>query len=220
MITDSPATLVPEIAFHPVRRGLWQIGTAVAVLYVLWLAWDNFAPWRALTFLHAAGFRGMSVGAASGAVRGGASRTPIFAAALGFAIFGGVLVWVVRFSDDKRRAARRAVLDSIVAMLAGAAVVVVVQLHDASDAEHRLHDSLSFTQSSVDGLAGKAGVGVAVLADVGYGSGGGRVHLSGPVLVVVGNGWGSSNTVYGYDTVHGAPFTAPSSGFQYTGGPR
>lgn len=220
MITDTPATLLPELALRPVRRGLWQIGTAVAVLYVLWLVWDNLAPWRALAFLHAAGFREVSAGAASGAIRGGASWTPLSAAALGFAIFGVVLVWVVRFSDDKRRAARRAALESIVAMLVGAAVFVAVQLHEASDAGRRLHDGLRFTQSSVNGLAGKAGVAVAVLVDVAHDSGGGRVQLPGPVLVVGGSGFGSSTTVYGYDTAHGAPFTAPSAGFQYTGGPR
>jgi len=213
---------VPELEERFVRRSLWVLGCGVMLLYVLWEAWDLYAPWRTQAFLHAAGFRGASYDAAQKSAQRSTSSAPLLIAAIAFAICGALVVATARrIRVTAARDVRRATAVMVVVMTLAVAGAAANQVRSAADTGHRLSRLAHVTQSSVDDIAGHAGVSVAVLVNVDYGPAGQRVHLAGPVLAVGGIGLPDTGTVYGVDTVTGKAFTASQDEMiTYVDGPR
>jgi hypothetical protein len=219
MSINTVTTAVPELRDRAVRRRLGVIAGAAVLLIVLLAAWDLLAPWPGLVFLHAAGFQGVSVSAVVHAMGGGVPWDPWLVAAGYFVAAAGGLLAAARGARDAGRATRRVTEGAMLGALAVVGTYTGWQLHQAVDLGHRLHDRLSFTQSSVNQLADRAGIRLDVMVNVTYHDGGGhQVRLPGPVLVV--DGFAVGKTIYGYDTVAARAFTAPVIGFAYTGGPR
>ncbi|MEY9935633.1 hypothetical protein ABH926_010315 [Catenulispora sp. GP43] len=213
---------VPELEERFVRRSLWVLGCGVMLLYVLWEAWDLYAPWRTQAFLHAAGFRGVSYDAAQKSELRGTSLVPLLVAAVAFAVGSAVVVGTARrIRVTAARDVRRVTAAMVVVMTLAVAGSAANQVRTAADAGHRLSGLAHVTQSSVGDIAGRAGVSVAVLVNVDYGPAGQRVHLPGPVLVVGGIGLRGTGTVYGVDTVTGKTFAASHDEMiTYIDGPR
>ena len=80
MTVPTRIAALPELEERFVRRSLWVLGCWVMLLYVLWEAWELYAPWRTQAFLHAAGFRGVSFGAAQESTQRSASLAPLLVA--------------------------------------------------------------------------------------------------------------------------------------------
>ena len=212
---------VPELEERFVRRSLVVLGCGVMLLYALWEAWQLYAPWRTQAFLHAAGFRGVSYSAAQESARRSTSLAPLLVAAIAFAVGGAVVVATARrIRETAARDVRRVTAAMVVVMALAVAGPAANQVRAAADSGHRLGGLAHVTQSTVDDIAGHAGVSVAVLVNVDYGRAGQRVHLPGPVLVVGGIGFSDTRTVYGVDTVTGRAFTAsPDEKITYIDGP-
>ncbi|WP_194908995.1 hypothetical protein [Catenulispora rubra] len=219
MTVQTRAAAVPELLERFVRRSLWLLGGAAVLLYVLWSASDMFAPWRTMAFLRTAGFRAVSYDAARDATSRQASFTPLEVAAVEFFLSAAVVVAIARTSRGTERDMRRATVAMVAGMTLAVGGYAANQIRTAGDAGRRLDKLTRVTQSSVDGIAGSAGVQVNVLANMDFGLAGQRVHLSGPVLAVGGMRFSSSDTVFGYDTASGRAFSSPSSAFAYSGGP-
>ncbi|ACU71646.1 hypothetical protein Caci_2732 [Catenulispora acidiphila DSM 44928] len=222
MTVPTRIAAVPELEERFVRRSLWVLGCWVMLLYVLWEAWELYAPWRTQAFLRAAGFRGVSFDAAQESTQRNASSAPLLVAVAVFAVCGAVTVATARnIRVTAARDVRRVTAAMIVVMTLAVAGPAVNQVRTAADMGHRLSTLPHVTQSSVDDVARHAGVSVTVLGNVDYNLAGQRVHLPGPVLVLGRAGSHTTGTVYGVDAVTGKAFTvSPDQKITYSDGPR